>query len=355
MNKTTFTLLSAAAFIGAAEIKAQTTPAPQPSICNRACWTARAPSCSISQNTTLNRAIIHHTANQNTFPSASLETSKGYVRGHQNGHMDVNGWCDIGYHFLVDSLGNIFEGRQGSISSLPRGAHDGCNTDSMGFSLMGYFHSPYNQTPTTVMLDNLYNTIAWKMPSGWTPYGSGTYCGNTVGVLDGHRKVKATACPGDIVFNNYIGNDYNAGAARTTIAAKRTPGIIVDNTDAGFTASSNWTTSTSVAGYYGTNYRPRATEAVSDVAKWDGVLAASGSYQVFAWWAASSNRSTTAPYLVERDGGTTTVNVNQQINGGQWNSLGTFTITSGTRFVKLSCWTTTGFFVIADAVKWVKQ
>jgi hypothetical protein len=132
--------------------------------------------------------------------------------------------------------------------------------------------------------------------------------------------------------------------------------VIVDNTSSGFSASSNWWTSTSTPGYYGTNYHTRGTAAVSDSAKWTVTLPTTGSYKVYAQWAAGSNRAPAAPYVITHSGGNTTVNVNQQANGGKWNLLGTWNFSSGTaQRVQLSCWTTTGYYVIADAVKFVKQ
>ncbi|MGI8905641.1 MAG: N-acetylmuramoyl-L-alanine amidase [Candidatus Sumerlaeaceae bacterium] len=191
----------------------------QPSICARPCWGARAPSGTISQMSSLNRAIVHHTAG-NEFNTSGYEASKANVRAIQNLHMDTNGWTDIGYHYLVDKFGYIFEGRSGAQGSLPRGAHDGTNTNSFGFNCMGYFHPTVNNVPTAAMLDSLYNVIAWRMPGGWQPYGSpGTYgpLGNSVGYVDSHRRVKATACPGDNIHNPYIGNDVNSGTIRAEI------------------------------------------------------------------------------------------------------------------------------------------
>jgi hypothetical protein len=214
-------LLGAGIFV--TDVAAQTTPAPKPTTCNRACWTARAESCTtlLGSNT---RAIIHHTASSGDWSTTSLESSKSRVRSHQNYHMDNNGWCGYGYHFLVDKLGNIFEGRrdsEGSSSAWKRGAHDGCNANSMGFSGLGYMHSPYNNAPTTAMLNSFYAVIAWRMPSGWSPYGSGSYCGTTVGTVGSHRNVKATTCPGDLMFN-YVGNTWTGGTMRNAIAALRT-------------------------------------------------------------------------------------------------------------------------------------
>ena len=200
--------------------------APQPSgICTRSCWAARAPKCGISQMTALTRATIHHTANAGDYNTTSQATSAANVRSVQNYHMDVNGWCDIGYHFLVDKLGYIFEGRSGSMSSLPRGAHDSVNADSFGFNLMGYYHSPYNNDPTGVSRDALYKTIAWRMPSAWSPYGGSTYGGvANVGKLCGHRNATSTACPGDTFYNPYITGNLNGGEARDRVNSYKNNG-----------------------------------------------------------------------------------------------------------------------------------
>lgn len=72
-----------------------------------------------------------------------------------------------------------------------------------------------------------------------------------------------------------------------------------------------------------------------------------GSYNVYAWWSQGANRSATAPYKLP---GEVTVNVNQQTNGGKWNLLGSG-LYSGATEIRLSCWTGTGFVVIADAIK----
>jgi len=115
---------------------------PQPTICNRVCWNARDPQSGISQMSGLNRGVIHHTAVAADYGVTNIEESKARVRAIQNYHMDSRGWADIGYHFLTDKLGNNFEGRDGSMSSLPRGSHDGTNTNSFGFNQMGYYHEP---------------------------------------------------------------------------------------------------------------------------------------------------------------------------------------------------------------------
>lgn len=354
MNTTkTILLLTGVAMMGGLKLEAQTTPGPQPNICNRPCWAARAPNCGLTTMTSLTRAIVHHTAAPSDWNTTSIDTSKPKIRAVQNYHMDAQGWCDIGYHFLVDKLGNIFEGRDNSMFGLRRGIHDACNGNSFGFTLLGYFHPPYNHVPTTEMLNSYYATIAWRMPAGWSPYGSGTYCGKTVGFLDGHKKVVATACPGDNVHPNLITENYFGGPMRTSVAQRRTPapptGVVVDNQAATYLGT--WSVGTSSGDKYGPDYRFRSTAAVSEPATFTGNITA-GTKTVYAWWPAGSNRSTTAPYIVAHAGGTTTVSKNQQVNGGSWQSLGSWSFNAGNNTVKLSCWTGTGFVVMADAVMW---
>ncbi len=202
---------------------AEAAQGPQPNICVRSCWGARAPRANcIANMATLNRAVIHHTAG-NEYASTGLESSKSYMRSIQNYHIDTRGWCDIAYHFLVDKYGNIFEGRWNSWSGLPQGSHDGVNINSFGFTWMGWFHPDKPggaDVPTTAMRNSLYDVIAWRMPSSWSPYGGGTYNARSCGWLTTHRDANPTACPGDLAYG-YIGANQNAGEARDGVNARK--------------------------------------------------------------------------------------------------------------------------------------
>jgi hypothetical protein len=142
-----------------------------------------------------------------------------------------------------------------------------------------------------------------------------------------------------------------ADAVKATLWPVTASDIIVDNANAGFSASANWSTGTSAADKYGADYRYRSTAAVSDAATFSYSLPSAGNYEVYAWWTQGTNRSTTAPYVVTTSAGTSSISRNQQTGGGAWNSLGTFAMNSGANSTKLSCWTTTGFVVVADAIK----
>jgi hypothetical protein len=334
--------------LGGTTLAIQAGQGPQPSICTRSCWGARAPQCSISQMSSLTRAIIHHTGGAGEY-STNYETSKSKCRSNQSYVMDVLGYCDADYHFYVDAAGNLFEGRSGSMSSLPRGSHDGCNDRSFGFAALGYFHPPYNQSFTAAMRSSMEAVIAWRMPSAWTATaGNSAYCSVSIGSMEGHYRVKSTACPGDGIIPSIPG-------MRTGVMNRKNPppatSVIVDNVSAGFSTSASWATASSSTDKYGADYRYRSTTAVSDPATWTANIT-SGTKNVAAWWPQGSNRSATAAYHVAHSAGTTVVTVNQQINGGKWNSLGNFNFAGGNTTVQLSCWTTTGFVVVADAIKW---
>ncbi|OJT18807.1 N-acetylmuramoyl-L-alanine amidase [Archangium sp. Cb G35] len=118
-------------------------------------------------------------------------------------------------------------------------------------------------------------------------------------------------------------------------------------------AGSSWVSSTNVGGYYGSGYYAAPTAAVSEPVTFWFYLPSAATKTVDAWWTSATDRSTTAPFIMYNASGTklATVNVNQQANGGRWNTLGTYSFTAGWNKVQLSRWTTSGFQVIADAVQ----
>jgi N-acetyl-anhydromuramyl-L-alanine amidase AmpD len=113
--------------------------------------------------------------------------------------------------------------------------------------------------------------------------------------------------------------------------------------------SASWATASSSADKYGADYKWRSTAAISDAASWTINVASAGNYDISAWWPQGGNRSQTAGYHLPN---AAVVNKNQQTNGGTWNLLGTIGLGAGNQTTLLSCWTTTGFIVVADAVRY---
>jgi N-acetyl-anhydromuramyl-L-alanine amidase AmpD len=139
-----------------------------------------------------------------------------------------------------------------------------------------------------------------------------------------------------------------------------TTGIVVDNNNANnnsatgrFESSATWTASSGTAGYYGSNYAFASTTAASDPATFWFYLPAAATKTIDAWWVAGTNRSTTAPFIAYNASGAEVgrVSVNQQINGGAFRTIGTWSFSAGWNKVVLSRWTTAGYVVIADAIR----
>jgi N-acetylmuramoyl-L-alanine amidase/LGFP repeat len=140
----------------------------------------------------LKMVFIHHTVNSNDYSAAQ---APALMRGILAYHTQGQGWCDIGYNFVVDRFGNIYEGRRGGIRKPVRGAHAGdYNTDSTGISMLGNFDT---SRLTTVMQNALVRLVGWRLG---TAYKSGTgperLAGKRFKRISGHRDAMATACPG---------------------------------------------------------------------------------------------------------------------------------------------------------------
>ncbi|MBV8598544.1 MAG: peptidoglycan recognition protein, partial [Actinobacteria bacterium] len=156
---------------------------------------------------TLKLAIVHHTANTNDYTPAQ---AAAIVRGIETYHVQANGWNDIGYNFLVDRYGNVYEGRAGGIDKNVIGAHAlGFNTGTVGVSLIGNFTSA---TPPPAMQAALVKLLAWRLdvahidPLSKVVYTSG---GNlkfkagtvvTLNAISGHRDTGPTECPGNAAY-----------------------------------------------------------------------------------------------------------------------------------------------------------
>lgn len=154
----------------------------------RSQWGAAPYRGSPDYGTHIGRAIVHHTVNGNGYSAAQVPSM---LRGVQSYHQSSNGWSDIGYNFVIDRFGTIWEGRQGGVDRPVIGAHAfNNNTNTVGIAALGEFTST---GPGSGMLAAYQRLIGWKLSlSGTTPNG------NTV---LGHRNVGQTSCPGNALYN----------------------------------------------------------------------------------------------------------------------------------------------------------
>jgi N-acetylmuramoyl-L-alanine amidase len=101
--------------------------------------------------------------------------------------------------------------------------------------------------------------------------------------------------------------------------------LIVDNSDSAVQVKGKWTATKETPGFYGADYLFRTPGNGSSSVTWPFPSgAASGRYQVLAQWSAGPNRATNATYQITSNSGTSNTSVNQKVNGGGWQSLGSF-------------------------------
>jgi hypothetical protein len=170
-------------------------------------------------------AFVHHTVNANEY---GPEDSAGIVLGIARYHRDSNKWNDIGYNFLVDRYGQIFEGRAGGIDQPVIGAQaQGYNSVSTGVACLGTFESV---AMTEAGMDALARVIGWKLALHGVPVAgevevisaggaSNRYPAGTRVVLDrisGHRDGDSTSCPGATLYGQL--EELRQRAARYAVA-----------------------------------------------------------------------------------------------------------------------------------------
>ena len=160
----------------------------KPVIISREEWGAEDPKGSYSYHPYFDKLTLHHAA---CCSADDLEEGKSQVYWIQDFHQNGRGWNDIGYHFLVDRAGNIYQGRPETVI----GAHVGdANTGNIGVCLLGCYHPPEAscfQTITPESRQSIVELFSWV---------SDTY-GQSPTVLLGHRDYfGTTACPGDNIW-----------------------------------------------------------------------------------------------------------------------------------------------------------
>lgn len=185
--------------VEAMDAGAGTEAAGEPSIHLRSSWGARAYRGTPDVSPYLRRAIVHHTVNTNAYSPSQVPA---LLRSIQAYHQDARGWDDIGYNFVIDRFGGIWEARAGGIRNAVIGAHAmNHNTGSVGVSFLGDATS----SVTSAALTSYGRLIGWKLFLGGVRP-------STANVM-GHRDVGQTSCPGNALYNS-LGTIRRAAAAK---------------------------------------------------------------------------------------------------------------------------------------------
>jgi hypothetical protein len=145
--------------------------------------------------TNVTHQIVHH-SDGNYDPNTNWAAA---VKAIWNYHVNSNGWCDVGYNYLIAPNGQIFEGRAGGENVV--GAHFcGKNSRTMGICIIGNY---MQVAPSDTALASLSQLIAWKgCDLGIDPSLASLHGGSNTVIdnVSGHRTGCATDCPGDKTF-----------------------------------------------------------------------------------------------------------------------------------------------------------
>ncbi|MCB9868677.1 MAG: N-acetylmuramoyl-L-alanine amidase [Planctomycetes bacterium] len=158
-------------------------PAADFAVLSRSRWSAKRPVVPRMQPMRgVGRVTLHHSATLSRNVEARVVAAQ--IRGIQQFHMNQNAWGDIGYHFLIDPAGRVWEGRE----LRYQGAHAGGanNERNIGICLLGNF-TGRGQQPTSRQISSMEQLVLWLRREFSIPAG---------GVLT-HNEIKGqTSCPG---------------------------------------------------------------------------------------------------------------------------------------------------------------
>ncbi|MBO1332194.1 FG-GAP-like repeat-containing protein [Streptomyces sp. VRA16 Mangrove soil] len=204
-------------------------PVPKPAIISRAQWGADESivQCPTVYSPSVKAVVVHHEAGSNSYSCAQ---SAALVRSIQAYHVKTQGWGDIGYNFVVDKCGQIFEGSKGGAGLPVKARHTlGFNPDTVGVSLLGNMETA---KPTKAALAAISRIAGWKLGLyGEKPtetatltaeFDNGRYTAGqqaTVPRVTSHQDLMATACPGANLHDRLA--DVRALAGGPTASAAR--------------------------------------------------------------------------------------------------------------------------------------
>jgi hypothetical protein len=156
-------------------------------------------------------AFVHHTQNPNGYSPGEVPAMLRAIYAY---HRFARGWNDLGYNFVVDHYGRIFEARAGGVDEPVVGAQaGGYNLVSTGVAVLGSFAG----TPISpAARDALQRLLAWKLAlHGLPAMGRVTVRVNPAGAvysrfpanahvplprIAGHRDGDSTDCPGEALY-----------------------------------------------------------------------------------------------------------------------------------------------------------
>ena len=185
--------------LSASAVQAAGVSAPKPQIFSRDQWGADE---SLRDRGSLrygdiHGGFVHHTVNANDY---SRDQVPSLLRGIYAYHTRSLGWSDIGYNFLVDRFGRIWEGRYGGVARPVVGAHTlGYNEDSFAMSAIGNFETAQPSQRHARRLRRALRLEARPARHQGRRHRRG-HRRRRFQAINGHRDAGSTACPGRYLY-----------------------------------------------------------------------------------------------------------------------------------------------------------
>ncbi len=312
----------------------------KPAVVSRQVW-CTAPECNYSDGLeyrSVTHLIVHHTVSSN-----SSSDWAATVRAIWQFHTFSRKWGDIGYNYLVDMNGVLYEGHLGGDDVV--GTHaSAANAGSMALSFIGTFTAANYPNlpgiaPPPAMKNAAAELFAWKADQkNIDVYSASRLPNMSWGLphLMGHRDVYGgtnTECPGDQAHDiiPWLRDEISRRIGFVT------PYVYVSETSSAFSMSNsgNWSTAKGQCGYNGHAYYTWSTtdpNSSTNWGEWRPNLPIGDFYevQVYAPYCDTDRGETYgATYTISHANGTSTVVANHQDNVGLWMSLGTFYFNAG--------------------------
>ncbi len=153
--------------------------------------------------------FIHHTDSGNRYGRQDVPR---LIQSFYDDHIEDNDWDDIGYNFLVDRMGTLYEGRAGGVGNAVIGAHTlGFNIGTVGIAAIGSYDA--GADVPEAMLDSIARLAAWKLGMYGVDSRGSTVLESTSDearyrkgsrtafhTISGHRDGYSTTCPGDALY-----------------------------------------------------------------------------------------------------------------------------------------------------------
>lgn len=330
----------------------------------------------------VNHIVVHHTADANSLTGREQNWSDR-VRAIWSFHTFTRGWGDVGYNFLIDPNGVIYEGRSGGDDAVA--FHDTGNYGSMGVVLIGTYA---NVDPTPAAQESLVGLLSWKAAQkGIDPLGRSYYygcdvsrycrpyaAGAVVQNIAGHRQVTPghTSCPGDRLLNllpsirNRVKARIDSGGGSSQHPDNGD--LLIDELEQEAFAYSDANWYSAACGYGGHTFFTYATDTQTqstNSATWRPTIPEDGTYRIYAHipqgcgLGSPPYATSKATYHIRHADGNATKTVDHN-TAEEWVDLGIYRFTKGTDgAVELDDNTGEPFsqrkVIFFDSIKWVPE